>query len=258
MKGLQDRKRQMAQVIEQSNLAYEQRDKSRLEITAIDQAQRKEQEQFDRQLEEMGRLLENEIEAAAERRKNLPSHVASIDEESKAAAEKVAKANALSKEKEACAHQRKEKIQNCEEAFRKIGSATGISDVDELVQVFISSDEQNFSLFTYANEQTNEVEKLEEQLKFLAEEKSMYVKENGIGASEHESALNAIKKRITSAVSQEEKYDQKSNEIQFQLDALKDGIKVCLSPVLFTFDVSCYPTLTMVYVSQYNINHRCC
>ena len=99
----------MAQVIEHSNLAYEQRDKSRMEILAIDQTNKKEQELFDRQMEEMGKKLEEEIAAAAERRKSQqPSDIIS-EEESKAAAEKAAKANALRKEREEIAKQRKEK-----------------------------------------------------------------------------------------------------------------------------------------------------
>ena len=77
----------MTQVIEHSNAAYEQRDKSRLEIVAIDQANKKEQENFDRQMEEMGRALEAEINAAAERRKSQHPSVADADEESKIAAE---------------------------------------------------------------------------------------------------------------------------------------------------------------------------
>ncbi len=39
-----------------------------------------------------------------------------------------------------------------EEAFSKIQAATGISDIDQLVETFISAEDKNFSLFNYANE----------------------------------------------------------------------------------------------------------
>jgi preprotein translocase subunit SecA len=60
-------------------------------------------------------------------------------------------------------------VQNFEEAFNKIKSATGISDIEELVRTFIKNEDHNFSLFNYVNEQNNEVEKLEEQIQALRE-----------------------------------------------------------------------------------------
>ena len=57
-----------------------------------------------------------------------------------------------------------ERIQNFEEAFNKIKSATGVTDIDELVKTFIKNEDHNFSLFNYVNEQNNEVEKIEEQI----------------------------------------------------------------------------------------------
>merc|ERR1712188_288888 len=49
-----------------------------------------------------------------------------------------------------------EKIQSYEEAFAKIQAATGISDVDELVQ--------NFIVFNFTTGQNDEIEKLEQQI----------------------------------------------------------------------------------------------
>ena len=40
-----------------------------------------------------------------------------------------------------------EKVNEYEEAFKKIQEATGISDIDELVKTFIEAEEQNFKLF---------------------------------------------------------------------------------------------------------------
>ena len=55
-------------------------------------------------------------------------------------------------------------MQSFEEAFHQIKAATGIDNIDELVQTFIDAEDQNFSLFNYVNELNNEVEKLEEQI----------------------------------------------------------------------------------------------
>ena len=109
----------MAQVIEQSNHAYEQRDKCRLEIMAIDQTNKKEQEIFDRQMEDLGNKLEEDIKAAAERRKKQQPNEIILEEESKAAAEKAARETALRKERHKFMQERRERIQHFEEAFRK-------------------------------------------------------------------------------------------------------------------------------------------
>ena len=60
-KELHEKKRQMANVIELSNMTYEQRDNCQMEITAIDQANRKEQEDFEEQMIELGRMLEQDF-----------------------------------------------------------------------------------------------------------------------------------------------------------------------------------------------------
>jgi chromosome segregation ATPase len=215
----------MAQVIEQSNFAYEQRDKSRMEILAIDQTNKKEQEIFDRQMDDMGKKLEEEINAAAERRKSQQPKDIISEEESKAAAEKAAKASALLKEKQTTARQRREKIQHFEEAFRKIATATGVSDVDELVNNFTVNDEQNFSLFTYANEQSSEIENIEDQIQTLQREQSSYTNSEE-DTSQYQGTLKEFEMKIEAAKSQADKYEQKSLESQVTLDSLQDGIKV--------------------------------
>merc|ERR1712232_1542439 len=44
-----------------------------------------------------------------------------------------------------------EKVASFEEAFDRIQAATGISDIDELVQTFLDSEDGNFGLFKYDN-----------------------------------------------------------------------------------------------------------
>ena len=56
---LQDRKQKMAEIIETSNQSYEQRDTYQMEVAAIEQANRKEQEEFEEQMVELARMLES-------------------------------------------------------------------------------------------------------------------------------------------------------------------------------------------------------
>ena len=56
---LQERKQKMAEIIETSNHSYEQRDTYQMEVAAIEQANCKEQEEFEEQMVELTRRLES-------------------------------------------------------------------------------------------------------------------------------------------------------------------------------------------------------
>merc|ERR1719335_1937678 len=71
-----------------------------------------------------------------------------------------------------------EKVVTYEEAFSKIQAATGICDIDELVQNFINSEDQNFTLFKYNNELSADIEKLDSQ---IADYKEEYIALSGNG-----------------------------------------------------------------------------
>ena len=218
----------MAQIIEQSNLAYEQRDRAQLEILTIDQSNKREIEYFDQLMSELGKKLEDEIKAASQKRRLPPPGSEPEEDDSNAAMDrKAAQEIALSKEKEGLIQeQRRGKIQNFEEAFRKIATATGIHDIDELVKVFVANEEQNFSLFSYANEQANEIEKLKDQIKSLKDEESRHTKENGSSVSECKQVLQDIEIKINVADTFVDSHEQKINQSQRALDTLKDAIKV--------------------------------
>ena len=215
----------MSQVIESSNLAYEDRDKSRLEIAAIEQANKKEQDQFNRQIEDMEKNLQEEIKAAEQRRKNERPVAVATDEESKVAAERLAKLNALLKERETQSRQRKERIKNFEEAFHKISSVTGISDVNTLITVFLANDEHNFSLFTYAMEQSNEIDRITEQVKCLNEQEAT-LKCGEHDFNEYDKQLKDLTLRLKNTEAQAGKLERKSTDCQNVLEHLRDGIKV--------------------------------
>merc|ERR1712113_904024 len=76
-----------------------------------------------------------------------------------------------------------EKVVTYEEAFSKIQAATGICDIDELVQNFINSEDQNFTLFKYNNELSADIEKLEQQ---IADYKDEYIVLSGSGTKKED------------------------------------------------------------------------
>lgn len=224
-KQLQDCKEQMAQIIERSNFAYEQRDKARMEIAAIEQSNKKEQDNFDIQMEEMGRKLEEEIKAAAERRRlQHPNELDSAeDDRAKLIAEQAAKEQKLLKEKEAAAKDREERIKQFETVLKEIEEETGISDVKELITMWKENEERNFSLFKFANQQRNEAEDLKEELD-LCKVQQDYIA--NCDTQNPEETLDYLSRNINMNAKRRNSLDSKMKEYDNLLGIMKEGVKM--------------------------------
>ena len=118
-----------------------------------------------------------------------------------------------------------ERVQNFEEAFNKIKAATGITDINELVNTFIANEDQNFSLFNYVNEQNNEIEKLEEQMQALNEEEVKYQAESGEDVNQHKKLLNELAQRLKSTEHSAERFEMKYQDSLKTINSLKIGIQ---------------------------------
>ena len=229
LKELHEKKKQMGIVIEQSNIAYENRDKAQLEITAIEQASKKEQELFDEQMNELGIALEKELNFFTQTKKmEFKNKKIEQDDGEKSCANIPPKTHSHEHINENDIQRNQERVQNFEDAFRKISAATGISDVEELVQTFIANEEQNFSLFTYANEQADEIDKLEGQLEDLKKEKTRYTEESGNNESQYKSVLEELNEKLNITNSHIDKLEKACEENQHVMSKLKNYIKVSI------------------------------
>ncbi len=216
-KELGEKKRQMANVIEISNNAYEHRDNYQLEIAAIEQANSREQDEFEAQMVELGRILETELKPPAPPERARTATAGSPSRKKRSSAEE------LEREREELARG-EERVQNFEEAFNRIKAATGIEEIDELVRLFVKNEDQNFSLFNYVTEQTNEIEKLQDAISQLQEEEAKYASQGGADVEKHELIVADLEKRVRETESSAEKYESKCEEYQKIVDQLKKAI----------------------------------
>ncbi|KAG7392307.1 Coiled-coil domain-containing protein 63 [Phytophthora pseudosyringae] len=245
-----DKKRQMAQTIELSNQAYEQRDAAQLELRSLQDENRSELEVHRRALLElMERLEESKVLAGGGDTTSYRRGASSVGgapagggyagnmsvEEENDMKRKVQKGTwGVAKEK---VHVQVsiERVQNFEEAFMKIKAATRIDDLEQLVTSFIKKEDQNFSLFNYVNEQSNEIEKLEEWIAALREEERRYTG-NGDGASgaaggdddgvgQHKQLLRELESRLALTEQAAEKCEARCVEAQKTVNAVKRAIQ---------------------------------
>ncbi len=146
-----------------------------------------------------------------------------------------------------------ERAQNFEEAFHKIKSATGITNVDDLVNTFIKSEEHNFSLFNYVNEQNNEIEKYEEQIQTLKEEEMKYAQESGNDVNQHKEILRDLESKLQSSDLMAEKYELRCQDLQRITESLKRGMQTIFSKFEFSSEEggAVEPTVTDTNLVHY-------
>jgi len=138
-------------------------------MAALKQQADKEHAEFEKEWTELGRLIENDkkmkefMRQRHRQQDNEQRGDLSAEQEDKMKKKVTASAWGIAKDK-ATINSHIDKIQSYEEAFAKIQAATGISDVDELVQNFIDGEDQNFTVFNFTTGQNDEIEKLEQQI----------------------------------------------------------------------------------------------
>eukprot|EP00913_Durusdinium_trenchii_P002526 g2335.t1 len=166
---LQQKKKEMANIIEQANAAYEARDSAQAQMASLKQQADKEHLEFEKEWRELGRLIENDKRMKEFMRTKVRGN--KEDGESKDEdkhKKKITKHTWHTTESLVTMTSNQDKVASYEEAFARIQAATGICDIDQL--------DTNFSLFKYNNELSAEIEKLEQQ---IAEYKEEYITLSG-------------------------------------------------------------------------------
>jgi len=119
-----------------------------------------------------------------------------------------------------------EKVQVYEEAFAKMQAATGISDIDELVENFINAEDQNFSLFTYANELSGDIEKHEAEISDLKGQlESLKGTGGGPVNAEKQKMFGELEEKWSKIDKMAEHYELKYQQAAKTLTAVRAGIQ---------------------------------
>jgi len=177
---LHEKKKEMSAIIEDSNNAYQARDKAQSEMEALKKQAEKDKKSFEDDWRELGQMIESdrklreklraETEKTAQgmsptnamfgsRVSETGSPVEMLESELRQGSTGGAIGWPVSEKK--VVNLTINKMKTYEESFAKIEDATGISDVDEIVTKFLEAEDKNFSLFNYVNELNSEIERLE-------------------------------------------------------------------------------------------------
>ena len=213
---MMEQKKQMADIIEASNAAYEARDEAQAKIIALREKAEKEYQAYIQEIKELDRLLEHDRKLK-EFMATKTMHRAGQSLSAKAGHKKEKESqNNGNNSQEVVAVS----LETYENAFSKIRKVTGISDIGELVQRFKGVEDQNFSLFNYVNEVNNEIElhaeeimEYQNKINQLKVEHVAIEEERKVQMKELEAHLNSISEKSDQFTKQNEDVNLISSEL---------------------------------------------
>eukprot|EP00930_Biecheleria_cincta_P046535 TRINITY_DN3209_c0_g2_i1.p1 TRINITY_DN3209_c0_g2~~TRINITY_DN3209_c0_g2_i1.p1 ORF type:complete len:536 (+),score=166.49 TRINITY_DN3209_c0_g2_i1:39-1646(+) len=165
---LSAKKKEMANIIEQANAAYEARDSAQAQMASLKQQADKEHAEFEKEWKELGRLIESD-----KRMKEFMRNKATQKEETQKddkLKKKVVKNTLDATKSVAMLQNGGKKSEEYEAGFQQIQAATGISDIDELVHTFLEGEDANYSLNQFNVLLQEQIEKLEQEIAAYKEE----------------------------------------------------------------------------------------
>ena len=169
---LHDKRADMTMLVADSNAANVRRDQAHLAIVELKKQNAQQIQQYEAQWSDLGNVVALERQTTRYRDQaeldkiTGPHEVAGVSTEQRLTASVSRGAWSIAKDK-AAIHLSMERVQSYEEAFARIQKYTRISDIDELVAVFVESEAHNFRLFNALGEAGAKVDRLKGQLKLV-------------------------------------------------------------------------------------------
>lgn len=234
---LTEKKQKMAEIIDICNGAYEARDKAHLQMVALKAEADRQREKFEHQWNQLDELIKQDSYKKDQSMRQDVDEAANgmvdpVYEEEARLRQQVAKGYESIAQSKADIHLCMEKVQSYEEAFAKIQKATCIVDIDDLVSTFTTAEDQNFQLFNWSNDLSNQSEVLEVKNAQLREE----IKKYQVGGAEGDvRAKKRIVASLSSTLGQTDnlagKVEESIEETTTATAALQGGIKALFDSV---------------------------
>jgi hypothetical protein len=127
--------------------------------------------------------------------------------------------------------QHQKNIEVFEQAFATIKSTTGISDIEEIVKIFVTLEQRNFSLLTYVNNLNRDIESLEKRNRNLDDQLQSHKRLEQDGEKRRTDTLAELKQQIASTTaSTEENLTQATQQTEV-LDRCRPFVQQILKTV---------------------------
>eukprot|EP00037_Helgoeca_nana_P025701 m.284546 g.284546 ORF g.284546 m.284546 type:complete len:575 (+) comp27020_c2_seq2:239-1963(+) len=210
---LSDQKAAMANVIMQSNAAFETRDEAQAKMTALQEKHEKEAVAADREIKELNRVLEHE--------RKLRDF---MGQKARSRAKELEAAEMSRRIKAESAVKPEELVEEYEDVFTQIKEITNIIENEKLVANFIETEDKNFALFNLVNELNNNIELLREQIGDVEEATKGYKEEIEVTAVERKKVLVELEAKLTEETDRAATLVNRREETTEEVKELKEKV----------------------------------
>lgn len=232
---LQEKKKEMAFIIEVSNIAYEERDNNVQVLANLKAFAEEEMQSFAETFKELDDLLEEDRKMKEQVKARLAALQKKDGRDEDGKSKRKGTANAAKQPTTVSSAEVKDattaQVQAYEEAFFKIKQATDIPDLSELVDRFLHSEEDNFSLFSYVNDLSKEIEALERGRNELLKD----IENVSLGNGSEQERRQALKK-LEEALRGEESKSQKFVELTLKTEGILRGAMTSVEHIFNRLD----------------------
>jgi hypothetical protein len=124
--------------------------------------------------------------------------------------------------------QHQKNIEVFEQAFATIKSTTGISDIEDIVKIFVKLEERNFSLLTYVNQLNREIESIDLKNRDLKAQRDQHRSFEEMTREKKDLLVSSLERQMQQTVLAQEDLEQDiKNKIEV-LEAIRPScIKAC-------------------------------
>ncbi|XP_061188379.1 coiled-coil domain-containing protein 63-like isoform X1 [Saccostrea echinata] len=215
-KELNETRKAMNEVVTEASQAYEERDEAQNKMLALKERSEKDMAQHELEMKELDRIIDHD-----NRLKEFMMFKACERTEYKEEEEaKKKKCSGGDKDTDA----EKLQIKTLEEAFQRIREATGEDSIDVIVKNFIRRENENFALFKYVNEISDEVELLQDEIHSMQKEIKQFEKDDIKNESVRAQMLKDLEEKSEKIRAQKEAAEKKNVLVNKVLDELRSGV----------------------------------
>ncbi|XP_066528180.1 coiled-coil domain-containing protein 114 isoform X2 [Hoplias malabaricus] len=215
-KELQDIRQEIGDVIGMSTAAYDARVEAQSKIMLMKEKAVKDLAQYNAEVKELERIIAHE--------RRLKEFMTIKCNERSSQENTCDLSHKQEMQEQQRADSGEEALETLEEVFKKIQEVTSEENLDIMITKFIQTEDKNFALFNYVNEQNTQAEALREQITQIKEEMEKFRVESLQQEQKHHTALNEMQEQQRDAEAQALEYEDQATAISKILDQIKTGV----------------------------------
>uniref|UniRef100_A0AAV2M3L7 ODAD1 central coiled coil region domain-containing protein n=1 Tax=Knipowitschia caucasica TaxID=637954 RepID=A0AAV2M3L7_KNICA len=214
-KKLQEDRRKIGELINQSTAAYDARVEAQTKMSLMKEKTVKDLSQYNAEMKELERLISHDQNHNCFMTTKCNDRPGDGEQKQVSDVKDLWRMDPLSEES----------LESLEEVFERIQKVTGEKDLNEMVAKFLQVEDRNFALFNFVNEQNKEAESLREQINQIKEEMEKFRVETLLQEENHSLLVKEMNKQQKEILSEAEEYETQADGLSKTLDQVKTGIQ---------------------------------